>query len=401
MTPREIPGRPKTDLDELMRLVSAGFRIESVTITFTGQDENGDPIPEAAVQVKKDFFERQIRSSEPAFTEHCFRLHKSLDTDGNRVLRPYKNLNRYWDEAKTFGHDADAKRKAVGERFNKRQLRLEGNLKSLFTECLKSRDWGCSKFLPLKESYFEMGLAVLLESQQLLNSQKRLYEACPEAKPYGASIEQILNGAWQKEETFIKRCVRFTEYAGIDVEDAVLRAHGQRKHVQDLFDMLAPKAPMPARKGLPHLLDAYRRYCESLRPFIRALAQALRVAEGRPPLPDNMRYQKIVDVIKSSQYGFVVDCLDPAIRNSEAHGATEYDDDAALVVLTEPDEAGGRRTIKSYSYWQITDMLRRLERGLFPAMLSEFAVHQIGLIATVMHSEEYFYLLLSIDNLAD
>jgi len=143
------------------------------------------------------------------------------------------------------------------------------------------------------------------------------------------------------------------------------------------------------------------RYCEALKRVVRALGQAVQVAEGKPPLPDNMRYQKIVDTIRSSRFGAALDCLDPAIRNAESHAGTEYDDERGLVLLTGPDPDGGRRILGSYTYRQAGDMTLRLERGLFPAVLCEFAVHQVGLLATVMHSPEYTHLLLSIDNLVE
>jgi hypothetical protein len=392
---------PSADLTELLRLLAAGFRIERIETRLTRVAEPNLFSGILLVQLTNGPDPRDIESGEEDLFAYCGTFNRSLDSQGNTVLRRFRDQKRYDEELLQLQDRGSERRKSIGDRYKSGQLRLAYDPKALLAECLKSRDWGASRFLRLKRDHFEIALAVLLESNALLQSHRQLYDAYPEAKPYGVLTEQILNAAWQKETTFMKRCLRFLDYAKLDIDDAIWRAHGQAKHVHDLFQMVAPRTPMPARQGLPYLLDAYWRYCEALKPFITALGQALRIAEGQAALPKNTPYQEIVDVIKSSRYGAVVDCLDPAIRNSEAHHGTDYDDEAALVVLTKPLADGVRKTLGSYTYRQISDMTLRLERRLFPAVLSEFAVHQIGLVATVMDSPEYVDLLLSIDNLAE
>jgi hypothetical protein len=386
-------------LAELERLLAAGFGIESIATQFRGDAANVSPC--TTVQLAKDTRERTLESTDDDFVKYCFRFKVSLNREGKRVFRQFASQNRYWTEKEQLCRDPETKFAAVCERYKNGHLKLDYDPSALLLECLRSRNWGDSRFLPLKRDYYEIRLAILVGAQGLVASQRRLLESRPEARAYAKVIEQILDGAWQREATFIGRCVHFIEYSDLDIEAAILRAFGQAQHVHDLFGMLAPRTPMPARRALPHLLDGYRRYCEALRPFIRALGQAAQICEGRRPLEDNMRYQTIIERIASTRFAAVVDCLDPAIRNAEAHGGTDYDDANGRVLLTEPDPAGGRRIVRSYTYQQVSEMTLRLERGLFPAMLSAFAVHNAGVLAMVLHSSEYIDLLLSIDNLAD
>jgi len=390
---------PSPDLLEMLRLLDAGFSVQSINVTFHGELANATPL--AAVTLTKDFFSRELKSSEQDFTHYCFSLHNSLDQRGDVKFRRFKDLNRYWEEQERLFNKLDEKVRAVGDRYKSGQLRLDYDRKALLIDCLKCRDWGESRFLPLKRDHHEIGLWVLVNSQNMLVAHRRLYQNRPEAKPYGALVEKILNVAWQKDDTFMKRAVRFVEYADLDIDDAILRAFGQAKHVGDLHQMLAPRTPIPACQGLPHLLNGYARYCEVLRPFMWALGQAIQVAHEEPPLQGNMRYQTLVDRIKESEFGAVADCLDPAIRNADAHAGIEYDDANGRVLLTKPLPTGERFTERSYTYREASDMALRLERALFPAVLSEFAVHQWAVLATLIHSWEYSHLLMSIDNLAE
>jgi hypothetical protein len=165
--------------------------------------------------------------------------------------------------------------------------------------------------------------------------------------------------------------------------------------------MLAKRGPVPGRQGIPHLLDAYRRYCESLRPFIDALSDMVCAVEKLPPLPPNLGYKKRVSVISDTRFGAIVRCLDPDIRHSESHGGTVVEDEDAKVLLTEIGEGGCRRTVGEYSYWQISDMTLELQNGLFLAVLTSFALHETGLLLTALVTPEFMSALVSIDNLAE
>jgi len=186
-----------------------------------------------------------------------------------------------------------------------------------------------------------------------------------------------------------------------DVAEAILRASEQRDHVDDLLGMLAKRSRMPGRRGIPHLLDGYRRYCESLRPFIDVLSDMVAAVEGLPRIPPNAGYTKRVEILKATRFAPIVRSLDPEIRHSESHGGTIIDDDRVRVLLTETGDDGARRTLGEYSYWQISDMTLDLQNGLFVAVLTSFALHETGLLLTALVSPEFMPALLSIDNLAD
>jgi hypothetical protein len=159
----------------------------------------------------------------------------------------------------------------------------------------------------------------------------------------------LLNALWQQDDTLLKRCMRFVSLVRFDISEAVVRAAKQRAHVDDLLGMLAKRTPMPGRQGIPHLLDAYRRYCESLRPFIDVVSDVVCEVEKLPRIAPNTGYNKRVAIIKSTRFAGIVRSLDPDIRHSESHDGTVIDDDKASVLLTDIAGDGSRRTLGEYS----------------------------------------------------
>jgi len=164
--------------------------------------------------------------------------------------------------------------------------------------------------------------------------------------------------------------------------------------------MLAARGSIRGDIALPHLLDVYRRQCESIRPFVYALSEVIQALDGRRRLEPTLGYEKRVELTGKSQYGKIVDCLDPQIRHSESHGGTDIDHERGAIILGEGTVDGLRRTIREYSYWQFADIARNLEHGLYMAIIAEFALIQLSTWVLITHSVDYAQLSFAIDNMA-
>lgn len=430
------------DLQELRRLLRAGFQIEHIVLKSGPADDHPHlgfeltKTPEgetARFRYPKDAVSHQsdssitvtipddVRSIEvllrsPDGTERTLHsrandvwgftaaMHPSLNDKGERRLRRFRDTGRQIDEVKhlaTLVLDAQARTEYLRQSVANSGPRIDSKLKALLIQYLRTRDWGASQFLPLKEKYFEVQQVLLNEMKNLMEIQKRVCATNPKAQEYSDLVDELLNAFWQQEEGFLKRSMKFVSLVRFDITDAILRAAEQRRHVDDLLGMLARRGSLPARQGIPHLLDAYRRYCESLRPFIDVLSDMVGVVENRGPLPPNLGYKKRVAAMQFTRFGAIVRCLDPDIRHSESHGGTVIDDGSAGVLLTERGDDGHRRTIGHYSYWQVSDMTLELQNGLFLAVLTSFALHETGMLLTASITPEFVSALVSIDNLAD
>jgi hypothetical protein len=350
---------------------------------------------EATIELLQVEAVRKLTSADEDFVRYCSSIHHSLDEHGERILRRYADNNRYWHESERLTVRGKDQRKAVGDRVNRKETIGKG-LKPLLIDYLKTRDWGAPRFLQLKERFFELEFSVILGAQMLMESQKKLLKKYPEAKGYSDELEKLLNVVWNADPTLMKRALRFFGFAQLDIEDVIVKAAGQLEHVDDLAGMLAQRKGLRADKGVPYIIESYRRLAESIRPLIETVDEAVRIAENGPKASPNEGYLKRVDYIKTTRWAPIVKCLDPNIRHADSHNAVDIDQANARVILTNTD---GTKT--EYSYQQITSMMNELQRGLFPALLGVFGVHETGLLATTVVSQEFLSAVLSIDNLAD
>lgn len=393
----EITTTPQGSQAEVRYRTDAASRPDStapVTVTFPSDGRF------AEVELAKGSVQRIVHSADKDFWDFTIAIHPSLDAQGNRVLRRFRDTGRYIDESKWLATLVlDAQKRT--EHLQQSSGKVDSTLKTLLLQFLRSRDWGASRFLPLKDNFFELQHILVLETQRMLAIQQRVCAVNAKAKPYADLVDELLNALWQQDDTLLKRCMRFVSLVRFDISEAIVRAAKQRAHVDDLLGMLAKRTPMPGRQGIPHLLDAYRRYCESLRPFIDVVSDVVCEVEKLPRIAPNTGTNKRVAIIKSTRFAGIVRSLDPDIRHSESHDGTVIDDDKASVLLTDIAGDGSRRTLGEYSYWQISDVTLDLQNGLFLAVLTSFALHETGLLLTALVSPEYTAALLSIDNLAD
>lgn len=390
----------RADLSKLKTMLSRGFRATGVEVTFNPDPANPGAVrPHAVVSVENGKDVLRLESDDFDFSMYSLSLHAARDQAGTRQLRPIANSNRFWEEMEQLCRDADSKRLAAFKRIDSGAFRFDYNPQSLLTKFLASRDWGSSEFTPLKRDHFEIQAYFLRYVQQLLETKKQMHARKPATKQYEDIVDEILMKAFRTDVDFVNNYLRFHDLAKLDVEDAIVQASQQHKIVEDLIGMLAARGTVDGAVGIPHLLDIYRRLAESTVPFIRTISDAICIANGRP-LPDtSLGYAKRCDIVRSSPYARLLDCLDPEIRHSESHTATKVDKPAGKVFLTEVID--GRRTIlREYTFKQVADMTRELQDALFPALLMAFYMHELVCILVILMSREYVELLLNIDNLA-
>jgi hypothetical protein len=355
----------------------------------------------ASATLAKGTQTRDLRSDEQEFVDYCFATHKTGDADGRTVLRRFRDGNRYWREQEELCRDFDSKFKAAVSRHRPGKFLLPTSPRRLIIEFLKSNDRSDARFIVLKQYHFDIAAALLVESKSMLESQASIYEKFPLAKRYGEEIERALNAYFRTGPDLLIRVIAFLRSTPVDILDALLAAVRQQTHSHDLYQMLAARGSIRGDVALPHLLDVYRRQTESIRPFVFALSEVIHALDGPRRLDPTLGYEKRVELIKKSQYGQIVDCLDPQIRHSESHGGTEINHERGAIILTERTAEGNRRTIREYSYWEFADIARNLEHGLYMAIMAEFTLIQLSALVLITHSVEYLQLLLAIDNIAE
>lgn len=389
------------DLPKLKDLIAnKGFRAISISVTFTPvADSPSETVtPHSVVTVTNGSDTIELESDDLQFSMYALSLKKIRDQVGTTMYRPFANLDKYWTEMESLVKDQDTKRKAALQRLTSNTFRFDYSPKTLVTRFLASRKWGAAEFAALKRDHFEIQAYILLHGKQMLSTQQSLHRNKPGSEQYGDTIDEVLRKAFRTDVDFVTNYLKFQEALASDTEDTLTQALAQHKIVKDTLDMLGRRGTVPGEVGIPHLLDIYRRLSESLVPLINVLSEAVCVLESRQRPDPRLGFAKRCEIIKRSSYGGLLVCLDPAIRNSESHAATQVDKATGKVYLTEIIN-GQRRIIGTYTFEQVAEMTRELLDVLFPSLLFSFYMHELALILVILFSPEYIELLLCIDNM--
>jgi hypothetical protein len=340
----------------------------------------------------------RLESEEIDFCMYAMSLKDARDHSGTKILKPVANLSKYWHEMEWLARDAEIKRRKAILRLKDGKIQFEYSPKALVTKFLASREWESRKCTVLKRDHFEIQAFFLLEAKKLLDTQKDLYRKSSTSKIYCDAIDEILHKAFRTDVDCVNNYLKFQESLTSDIDDALVQAIAQRKIVEDLLCMLSARGTVPGDMGIPHLLDIYRRLSEALSPLVKVLSDAVCFIEGMPNPSPNLGFSRRCDIIKHSQYGDFLSCLDPAIRHSESHAATLIDIKKGKVYLTEIVD-GQRCTMHEHSFKQVLEMTKDILNGLFPSLILTFSMHEFALLIVILLSTEYVDLLLCVDNM--
>jgi hypothetical protein len=392
----------KADLKKLRALVDSGWKIDSLEIRFLSQGAAFAEVqPQTTVRLTRGEHQLALQSNDLDFFQFCSGLRPSLGERGIPGLRRYADLDRYYRELKDLTSEADRKLRDATHRCVSGYPARQSAPEVLVSKFLKSREWGSSAYLPLKDQYFDIQAMVWLSSRKALEAQERLQKRYPESKQYADRVDRLLSDAFGTGENPVQNYLRFTEAANLDFDEIAAKLLVEARQTDDLFRMLSSRGDIRGELGLPYLVDVYRRYAEWARPIIRVLSNAVCIAEGHPQPDPSLGLTKRCELIRRSGYSPIVDPLDPRIRNAASHNAVTYDHSRGIVQFIDVDAAGNRLGQFELTYVEVSDKTRAFTDGLVPGLLTAFGMRQQALLLMTLFSGEYLSLILAIDNMAD
>jgi hypothetical protein len=381
------------DPAKLRRLSKDAWKIESITM------EHLSPSWRTTVLLKRDEAGLTLQSDNDKFFQYCGAYKRFCDENGDPMFRRVADLDRYQGELEVFAREFEHRKKQSFERLKAGQIRLSFVPEILIAEFLKSRNWGDSKYLPLKSEYFDIFVAIVLRSKEAADAEERLLAALPESKPYSIRIGEVLRSCFDPFKQPLKNYLRFADVSKNSFSEVAKRLLDESKLNSDMFARLSKDSPVEGQIGLRYLIDMYRRYAEWVVPLLKILTEAACALEGKAAPDPFLGMTKRVELIRQTAYSGIVDCFDPRIRHAASHGGVSYNQDLGLVKFDGLDSEGVRRFDSfELSYAEVVEKTRYFLRGFAPGMLSAFGMYeQLQLLATVC-SGEYQNLLLLIGN---
>lgn len=358
-------------------------KIEKIDIHAGDKDERGD----------LTFIDGStLTVMEPDCIDYLFQLKRGLDNDGDYVFRHIKDLNKYFDDEMFLAKNHKQK---VADAFKgnpDNPFVFTYDVDKLQEEFLVSKRRNAKKFEPLRTDYFQIAAYRLHESAATLGLHQKYQQASKEYDHYFEGITKILATAFRNDKNFIKNFAKKNKKAKLNLLHSINKYLAATESAQDIQQLLG-NGGVSSSMGIRLVLQTYSQraeVCVELLNFVR-IAHELNAGVETPI--DNMKAQENKQLLVP-ELGSLLDCLDPHIRNSEAHLKTQIDKAEHKVHINDQDGYTAE-----YTYQEIIEMTNNLSNNLLPALLVSVVMEmQVMMVILSSQSVEYLTALLGIDN---
>ncbi len=380
----------------MTRIHQDHFEIKSLHMEFKKIDEGF--AGRATVVLRKESTEVTLVSSEDDFVEYTMVLQKVVDENGNYTLKPLKNLNQYWNDISHLADQDGQKVSAAAQELASERFKFSHNPGALLDEFLlqkKKKDDG--KFIPLKEDYHRIFALSLLESKQALDARQKIIDSNPQSQKFFDGVDQIFIGL-RPTGNAIQNYLYYKSFVNFDIDSLWKRLSNQMAIISDTFAEFMRRGTVPGRIAIPKLIDNYRRILELAKPVLNLLRISLELRNANANVEKDATLAKNIATLRfDKNYGSLFSSLDAVIRHSDAHVSIELENDKGLVRLL---DARGKKAklVRTYTYSDVSDLIREATQSLLPAVLIGFHLQEISMKNLVLASPEFTFRLLAVGN---
>lgn len=378
-----------TDFGKLMDLIFQQKKaIETISLEVKN---NGKETVHIQFNDKTDF-----RSSETDVADYVTTLRQGVDEEGNVKFKPFKDLNKYFEETREFVDKDNSKlHKAVAD-LKQGKYKFSFDPDKLIEEFLVSKNRKSKKFLPLKTEYFHIAAHQFIQSGVILGHFNMKKKIDAKFDSNYKKIDDIFRKAFRNDPNFIKNYLKQKNTNNFDFEDFVKQINSVTSYTIALKDIF-PTQGVEGEKGIGFVLDIYRRYAEGCVKPLNLLRIGKELNDGISSPKLHLSASKNKRLLLPD-LGSLLDCYDPRIRNSESHISTEIDKQKSKVIITDA-RAGKRKILAEYTFQEIIEMTNVIRTDLFSALIiTIYMVWRTMLLVIVFPSIEYKHMLLEIDN---
>lgn len=387
------------DFEKLMKLIYfEGYKISKLSLRVHGEDAI------EKITLVKDSDEITLQSSSEDFLYYVTSLKKTVNNNGKFQFSKIENTAAYYEDIEFLSDTDRNKIQAAIKKVQSGKFALDFDLEKIFDKFLSGKYGKIDEDITkLKTYYFEIFALTLFLSNEYLKIKEKIERINNEFIEYYSLVDEILRMAFLrvgKPIEAIKDYKFFKNFLTFDIENIARRTTEQGEYVNDLLGMLAERGSVEGSVGIKYLLDVYRRFCELSFEFINMLRIAIEVADGVKKPEFYLSYLENVEIIKSKgKYSKLVESVDPHIRHSESHMNTRIDYEIGKrgeVVLINT-EGGKEKVVGKYTFHELSDMTKTIQRSLYPALLVAFTIFETAFKLLIFNSPEYKFMLLKLN----
>jgi hypothetical protein len=379
-------------------IYNKGWSIKEVKHNF-GQEIGW----KSKIILSKDGQIQEIQSSAEDFVTFAVQIQKIVNAKGEGKLAKVQNTEKYWS-------DIEALVDMNGERTkNAIKLIQSGSftfsfdpykgIRKILQDKIPTND---ADVRGVKDHFFETFAAVMMEAHKLLkineNPQKSNSVFAGYAVTYGKTLTRGFLGRANKTNV-VDAYKKYVESVRVDRADLVRRIDEQEKYVAFLRQLLVNAGKVDLQNGARAVVDAYWRLCELCYPMLYVGLVAIAFAEDKVLDAKQPSFEDLVESLsKNAESKDLVECVEPILRNSEAHCATSIVLENRQPFVVAYDSRGDpAREIKRFPLSEVIDKLNCLAKSLLIALYLTLEMFECAFLLLVLGSYEFKMRLVTLD----
>jgi len=375
---------------------------EGWSITKTRFEYHREKGAKVAVVLSKMGQTRELQSEAEDFISFVIQTQKLANSKGQMRLAKIKNSEKYWKDIESLVDTNQEKTRAAMKSILSGQFKFLFNPSSGIRKILQDRIPTNDKDVRgVKGHFFETFASVLLEAQHVLKV-KESNESDPVFSGYASTYEKILRRGFlsQANKTnVVDAYKKYVESVRVDHVDLFRRIHEQLGYTRFLRQLLGEAGTVDAQNGGRAVVDAYWRLCELCYPLLYIAQVAIGFSEGRGSTVRQPSFKELVRSLRNnSEAKDLVECVEPILRNSEAHCASIIIlESGQPFVIAYESRSYPARKIKRYPLQEVTNKLNCMAKSLVLALYMTLEIFDYAFLLLVLGSYEFKMLLVTLD----
>lgn len=346
---------------------------------------------------------QELQSLAEDFARFALEHQTIVNAKGEGRLAKIRDSRKYWNDIESLvdmdGEKARAAAKSILAGEFKFSFDPYNGIRKILHDRIPTND---PDVRGVKTHFFETCAAVTIEARQLLKLEETPKRNNPIFAGYAATYEKILRKGFLGQADKTNIIDAYKKYVGavqVDHADLLRRIHEQERYAEFLRQLLVGVGRADLQNGARAILDAYWRLCELCYPMLYVAQVAMAFAENKVLSGDRPSFEDLVDSLRSkSETKTLVECVEPVLRNSEAHCASSVVMEGGQpIVIAYDSRSYPAREVKRFPLSEVNDKVSCLAKSLLGALYMTLELFEYAFLLLVLNSYEFKMLLVTLD----
>lgn len=379
-------------------IYNKGWSIKEIKHTFN--IESGE---KSTIVLHKNGQTKELQSSAEDFVRFALEHQTIVNAKGEGKLAKIHDGEKYWSDIESLVDMDGGKARAAAKSILAGEFKFSfdpyNGIRKILQDRIPTND---PDVRGVKTHFFQTCAGVMIEARQLLKLEEPPKKSNPIFAGYASTYEKILRHGFLGQADKTNIIDAYKKYVGVvqvDHEDLLRRIHEQEGYAEFLRQLLVTTGKVELQNGARAVLDAYWRLCEVCYPLLYVAQVAIAFAENRVLSPDPPKFEALVESLgNNSETKNLVECVEPVLRNSEAHCASSIIlVNGQPVVIAYDSRSYPAREIKRFTLSEVTTKVNCLSKSLLGALCITLELFEYAFLLLVLNSYEFKMRLVTLD----